>query len=135
MHRIEIPLRYSDSDQMGVVYHANYLSFFELGRTHFLQAHGIDYYEIEEMGIVFPVREVNCTYLKSIRLGETLYLETAIETMSKVKISFSHRLVNGKGEVKATGHTSVVSVRKSDFQLVKMDEHLPNVYALKQHGM
>lgn len=133
MHRIELPLRYSDSDQMGVVYHANYLSFFELGRTMLLQYHGIDYYEIERSGIVFPVRDVNCTYLKSIRLGETIYCETEIESMSKVKIKFAHRIVNEQGEVKALGYTSVVSVRKSDFKLVKMDEHLPDVYALKQH--
>jgi len=134
MHRMEIPLRYSDSDQMGVVYHANYFSFFELGRTTMLQYHGIDYYEIEAKGIVFPVREVECKYLKSITLGETIYCETEIIELTKIKISFEHRIVNEQGELKAIGHTSIVSVRKSDFKLIKMDEHLPEVYALKQHG-
>lgn len=134
MHRIEIPLRYSDSDQMGVVYHANYFSFFELGRTKLLQDFGIDYYQIEQSGYLFPVREVDCTYLKSIALGETIYCETTVLSMSKVKIQFEHILINDKGELKAKGHSAIVSVRKSDFKLVKMDEHLPAVYAIKEHS-
>lgn len=135
MHRIELSLRYSDSDQMGVVYHANYFSFFELGRTMLLKEFGINYYDIEQSGYLFPVRNVDCTYLKSITLGETIYCETSILSMSKVKIEFEHILINDQNEIKAKGHTSIVSVRKSDFQLVKMDEHLPNVYALKEHSL
>lgn len=131
MHRIEICLRYSDSDQMGVVYHANYFSFFEQGRTMMLKDHGIDYYEIEKQGYIFPVRDVDCTYLKSISLGEQLFCETKILSLSKVKISFEHTLYNQDNETKAIGHTSIVSVRKSDFSIVKMDQHLPAVYALK----
>jgi len=130
MHKINIELRYSDSDQMGVVYHANYFSFFELGRTKMLKSFGIDYYEIEKKGYMFPVREVHCTYLKSIALGETIYCETTITELSKVKISFEHHLVNEQGEIKAKGHTTIISVKKSDFTIAKMDQCLPEVYAL-----
>lgn len=135
MHKIEIPLRYSDSDQMGVVYHANYFSFFELGRTKLLEHFGINYYDIEQAGYLFPVRNVDCTYLKSITLGETIYCETTMISMSKVKMEFEHVLVNDKQEIKAKGHSSIVSVRKSDFTLIKMDQHLPEVYALKEHSL
>ena len=132
MNRLKIELRYSDSDQMGVVYHANYFSFFELGRTNMLKTFGIDYYEIEKRGYIFPVREVDCTYLKSIALGEDIWVETSIIELTKVKISFEHKLVNGLGEVKAKGHSSIISVKKQDFSIAKMDEHLPEVYALKE---
>lgn len=131
MHRVQIELRYSDSDQMGVVYHANYFSFFEIGRTKLLRSFGIDYYEIEQQGYVFPVREVDCTYFKSIVLGETLYCDTKITQLSKVKIAFEHVLVNAKGELKAKGHTAIISVKKDGFSIVKMDQHLPQVYAIK----
>jgi acyl-CoA thioesterase FadM len=50
-------------------------------------------------------------------------------------MEFEHILVNDKQEVKAKGHTSIVAVRKSDFKLIKMDEHLPEVYALKEHSL
>lgn len=131
-YRNNIELRYSDSDQMGVVYHANYFSFFELGRTGMLKEYGVDYYKVEEKGFVFPVRDVDCTYLKSIKLGEKIYVETKIIKMSKVKISFEHEIRNEKNELKAVGHTSIVCVRKSNFKIAKLDEVLPAVYLIKE---
>lgn len=130
-HKKMIELRYSDSDQMGVVYHANYFSFFEQGRTEILKEYGIDYYEIEKSGFIFPVREVGCTYLKSIRLGESIYCETSVLKLSKVRIDFEHNLYNIDGELKAKGHSSIISVNKSDFSIARMDKFLPDVYAIK----
>jgi acyl-CoA thioester hydrolase len=126
-----IELRYSDSDQMGVVYHANYFSFFEQGRTAMLKEYDIDYYEIEKRGFIFPVRDVSCTYLKSIRLGEKIYVETTIMKISKVRIDFSHVIRNDNEEVKARGNTSIIAVKKDDFSIIKMDEYLPDVYKIK----
>ena len=126
-----IELRYSDSDQMGVVYHANYFTFFEQGRTAMLKENDIDYYEIEKRGFIFPVRDVSCTYLKSIRLGEKIYVETTIKKISKVRIDFSHVIRNDNEEVKARGNTSIIAVKKDDFSIIKMDEYLPNIYKMK----
>ena len=131
MFKNEIQLRYADSDQMGVVYHAHYFTFFEQGRTNMLKEFGVDYYEIEQRGFIFPVRDVDCTYLKSIRLGETLYCETSIVNISRVKIEFEHKLVDEKDDVKAIGHSSIICVRKSDFRIVKLDKNLPEVYKIK----
>ena len=130
-HKKFIELRYSDSDQMGVVYHANYFSFFEQGRTGMLKEFGIDYYEIEKRGFIFPVRDVGCTYLKSIRLGESIYCETQVTKLSKVRMDFEHKIYNTQGELKAKGHSSIISVNKSDFSIAKMDKYLPEVYAIK----
>lgn len=132
-HIKKIELRYSDSDQMGVVYHANYFSFFEQGRTEMLKdVFGIDYYQIEERGYIFPVRDVSCTYLKSIRLGEEIYVETVLENMTKVRFDFYHEIKNQNNEIKAKGRTSIISVSKEDFSIVKMDIHLPDVYKIKE---
>ena len=127
----EIELRYSDSDQMGVVYHANYFSFFEQGRTHMLQELGIDYYQIEQKGFIFPVRDVNCTYLKSIRLGERIFVETTLQKITKVRFDFSHVIYNQNQEIKAKGNTSIISVSRETFDIVKMDQVLPEVYQIK----
>lgn len=129
-YRKNIELRYSDSDQMGVVYHANYFTFFEQSRTGLLKEFGIDYYEIEANGYLFPVRDVSCTYLKSIRLGEEVYCEASLIKKSKVKLVFSHVIKNVAGEIKAKGNTSIICVRKSDFKITKMDQALPEVYKL-----
>jgi acyl-CoA thioester hydrolase len=130
-HTIKLALRYSDSDQMGVVYHANYFSFFEQGRTEMLKSYGIDYYQIEEKGYLFPVREVDCTYYKSIKLGENIYCDTEIMNITKVRFAFKHTLYNDQNEVKAVGHSSIISVQKPTFEIIKMDEHLPEVYKIK----
>lgn len=128
----KLELRYSDTDQMGVVYHANYFTFFELGRTKMLKDYGIDYFEIEQRGYIFPVRDVSCTYLKSIRLGEEVYVETELVKLSKVRFDFSHVIKDSDGEIKAKGNTSIIAVSKLDFNIVKMDKHLPDVYKIKE---
>lgn len=129
--KTKIQLRYSDSDQMGVVYHANYFSFFEQGRTELLKEHGVDYYEIEKRGYMFPIRDVSCTYLRSIVLGEEITVETHIEKMSKVRIDFYHEIRNQEGTLKAKGNTSIVCVQKDDFSIAKLDKVLPEVYEIK----
>ena len=132
IYRKEIELRYSDTDQMGVIYHANYFSFFEQGRTEMLKELGINYYDIEKRGYIFPVRDVGCTYLQSIRLGEKVFCETEIIELTKVRMDFSHRIFNENGVLKAKGYSSIISVNKADFSIVKMDKHLPDVYKIKE---
>lgn len=128
VHKLNIQLRYSDSDQMGVIYHANYFSFFEQGRTAFLKDLGFDYYKVEEEGIIFPVRDVSCKYLKAIRFGENITVSTKLHKLSKVKITYYHEIYNDKEELKASGYTTVISVDKETFNIIKMDELLEPIY-------
>ena len=127
-HKLEIQLRYSDSDQMGVIYHANYFSFFEQSRTAFLKEVGFDYYKVEEDGIIFPVRDVSCTYLKAMRFGESTIVSTKLHKVTKIKITYYHEVHNSEGELKATGYTTVISVDKESFNIIKMDEKLKDIY-------
>ena len=126
--KLGIQLRYSDSDQMGVIYHGNYFSFFEQGRTQFLKELGFDYYKVEEEGIIFPVRDVSCTYLQAIRFGENITVTTKIYKLSKVKITYYHEIYNDANKLKATGYTTVVCVDKTTFNIIKMDERLNDIY-------
>ena len=126
--RLDIQLRYSDSDQMGVIYHANYFSFFEQARTQFLRELGFDYYKVEEDGIIFPVRDVSCAYLKAIRFKEKIYITTKVHKLTKIKITYYHEIYNIEGELKATGYTTVISVDKETFNIIKMDERLKDIY-------
>ena len=124
----KLELRYSDTDQMGVIYHANYFSFFEQGRTQFLRDVGYEYYTFEENGIIYPVRDVSCEYLKSMRFGEDVYLETSIHKFTRVKTTYYHEIKNAQGELKCKAYTTVVCVDKETFLPVRMDERMPNVF-------
>ena len=126
--RKNIDLRYSDTDQMGVIYHANYLSFFEQARTTFYKDVGFHYHETEQEGIIFPVRHVDVTYLSPVRFGETIHIDTRVHELSRIKVTYYHEMYNHVGEIKAKAYTTVVSADKETFKTVKMDERLPMVY-------
>lgn len=124
----QIDLRYSDTDQMGVIYHANYLSFFEQARTQFYRDVGFEYHETEGSGVIFPVRHVDVTYLKPMRFGEKIHIKTRVHEISRIKVTYYHEMYNEHEELKAKAYTTVVSVDKETFKTIKMDERLPDVY-------
>lgn len=126
--RLDIQLRYADSDQMGVIYHANYFSFFEQGRTKYLKDLGFDYHNVEKSGIIFPIRDVSGKFIKPITYGEKIYLLTKVHKLSKVKTTYFHEIFSDLGELKASGYTTVVCVDKKTFKVIKMDERMPEIY-------
>jgi acyl-CoA thioester hydrolase len=97
---------YGDTDKMGVVYYANYLSWFERGRSEFLRECGVPYGEIEARGIHFPVVEVNCQYAKPARYEDLLSIETRLDSLGRARLIFSYRILrNGEEAPLATGST------------------------------
>jgi len=83
---------YGDTDQMGVVYYANYLRWFEKGRTEFLRQVGAPYTSIEEMGYRFPVTEVSCRYHRPAHYDETIIIETRLISTGRAALRFNYRL-------------------------------------------
>ena len=77
-HRTTFSVRYNETDQMGVVHHSNYVHYFELGRTEFMRAHGLDYAEMERRGVLLAVADVGLTYLKPARFGDALAVESRL---------------------------------------------------------
>lgn len=124
MYKEKLHLRYADTDQMGVIYHPNYLTFYELGRTGLLNDVGYDYLEFEKQGMIYPVRDVSSTYLRSIRLGETCYVYTKLLKVTRVKLTFYHEIRNEEGELKSTGQTSIVSVNAKTFLPMRVPEEM-----------
>ncbi|HEY7166987.1 MAG TPA: thioesterase family protein [Candidatus Binatia bacterium] len=74
---------YGDTDQMGVAYYANYLRWFEVGRSELLRAIGLPYGTIEAQGFHFPVTEVNCRYAQSARYDDLIEIATEISSMGR----------------------------------------------------
>ena len=73
---------YGDTDQMGVVYYANYLRWFERGRSEFLRHIGLPYSAIEKKGFHFPVAEVTCRYAQSARYDDLVQIETELTELA-----------------------------------------------------
>lgn len=81
---------YGDTDQMGIVYYANYLRWFEKGRAEFLRQIGLPYSVIEQQGFHFPVVEVSCRYLESARYDDLVQIETEICECRRASLTFRY---------------------------------------------
>ena len=97
---------YGDTDQMGVVYYANYLRWFEKGRSEFLRQIGLPYAAIERQGFNFPVVEVSCRYIHSARYDDDIRIETALAELGRASLSFAYRILRAEDAcLLATGST------------------------------
>lgn len=105
MVKTELRVIYGDTDQMGVVYYANYLRFFEAGRNEYLRARGARYRDVEvEHGVRLPVVEAHVEYKQPARYDDLLVVETLITKVGRASARFEYRIVRD-GDVLATGHT------------------------------
>ena len=109
-HQIEIRVRYSETDQMRVVYHGNYAQYFEVGRVEWLRNKGVSYKWMEENGIMLPVVSLTMNYKKPPRYDELLTLKTSLKKQASVKIEFDYELYNEKEELLTTGNSVLVFV-------------------------
>lgn len=97
---------YRDTDRMGVVYYANYLVWFEIGRTELLRQAGHTYSELEEKGLVLPVIHCRCDYKKPARYDDLVRVRTRISRLSRAGISFHYQVFREEtGELLAEGET------------------------------
>jgi acyl-CoA thioester hydrolase len=106
MHRFEIRVRYGDTDQMGWVYYANYLRWFEIGRAEMLRSLGRTYAEVEEQGVWLPVLEAHCRYHEGARYDDRVVIETAVAELRRASVAFSYRVRRAPdGALLASGST------------------------------
>jgi acyl-CoA thioester hydrolase len=105
MVKTDIRVIYGDTDQMGIVYYANYLRYFEAGRNEFIRAQGLRYRDFEErFSLRLPVVEAQVSYRTPARYDDVLTVETTIEDVKRASARFVYRIVRGS-EVVAAGHT------------------------------
>ncbi|GIX03026.1 MAG: thioesterase [Planctomycetaceae bacterium] len=91
-HEITIRVRYSETDAMGFLHHANFFNYFEMGRIELFRAQGGSYREIEEAGLFLVVVKLECRYHAPARYDDLLRLRTRVEKISAVKLEHSYQL-------------------------------------------
>jgi acyl-CoA thioester hydrolase len=102
-----VRVRYAETDKMGIVYYANYLVWFEIGRTDWLRDTGWTYRAMEEEdGIQLPVIEAHCEYRQGARYDDEVEIRTRAQKLSPVRIQFDYEAVRrADAAVLATGYT------------------------------
>ncbi|MBD7909451.1 acyl-CoA thioesterase [Sporosarcina gallistercoris] len=116
----EIEIRYAETDQMGVVYHANYLVWMEIGRTKLIEDLGFTYAGLEAEGYLSPVTDLSIKYKASMRYGETATVRTWIESHGKLRTTYGYEILHADGTVAATATSEHVVVRKDTFRPISL---------------
>ena len=109
-YQFSVRVRYSETDQMGVVYHGNYAQYFEMGRVEWLRNLGVSYKWMEDNGIMLPVVSLQINYKKPARYDDLLTVKTIFKSQSSVKIEFDYEIYNEKGELLTTAYSMLVFV-------------------------
>lgn len=107
---LQVRVRYGETDQMGIVYHANYLLYFEMGRTELLRASGVTYADLEKSGLFLVVVETGCRHRAGARYDELLDVLTRVDRVGKATITFRYEVRGADGRLCAEGHTELAAV-------------------------
>ena len=127
--RSRIIVRYAETDQMGVVHHAVYPVWYEVSRTDFIKQVGMTYSQMEQMGIMLPLIELQCRYLLPAHYEDELYVEASIQQLTQVKIVFLYEIFTSDGKLIHTGSTTHAWTN-TQLKPISLKKHFPDVYDL-----
>ncbi|KPV57261.1 thioesterase [Paenibacillus sp. A3] len=126
-------VRYQETDQMGVVYHANYLNWFEVGRTEMIRELGMPYQALETRGLLLPVIEADLKFRSPARYDDLVTIDTKVVELTSLRIRFAYEIKRGE-ELLVTGGTQHVWLNQ-DWKPVRIDREVPDLYALLAKAM
>lgn len=122
----EIEVRYAETDQMGVVYHANYIIWMELGRTQFVKDLGFNYAALEEQGVLSPVLDIQASYKKPLHYGETATVKTWVEDYDGLRTTYGYEIYNQEGILAVSGSSLHTCVKKDSFRPISLRRKFPD---------
>lgn len=124
-----VRVRYAETDKMGIVYYANYLVWFEIGRTDWLRDTGWTYRAMEEAGLQLPVTEAHCEYRQGARYDDEVEIRTRAQKLSPVRIQFDYEAVRrADAAVLATGYTVHAAIDRQG-RPARMPERVKDLFA------
>ena len=125
--RMHLQVRFCETDLMGVVHHANYLTYFEAGRVDWLHRRGVSYDDFVRAGVHLPVVEARARYRKAARFDDQLVVETTCHDVKRATIRFTYRILRG-AELVCEGETLLATVNH-DLALKRLPEPLRELFA------
>ena len=109
-HEFKVRVRYSETDQMGVVYHGNYAQYFEIGRVEMLRNIGVSYKLMEASGVMLPVVSLTMNYKKPAHYDDLLTIKTILKKQASVKLEFDYEIYNENDELLTIANSVLVFV-------------------------
>lgn len=109
-HSTKIRVRYGETDQMGYAYYGNYAQYYEVGRVEMLRSLGMDYAGMERDGVMLPVLELNCKFIKPALYDQEITIRTTVNEVPGIRIRFRYELFNENQELINIGDTTLVFI-------------------------
>ena len=125
---MKIRVYYEDTDCGNVVYYANYLKYMERGRTEYLRERGIELSSFHEQGYIFAVSEVNVKYRRSARYNDLLEMETVINDITSITLTFETTFYNQKNELLVTGSAKMVCIDANTGKACKIPREMGEIF-------
>ena len=121
----QIRVRYAETDQMGVVYHSNYFPYFEVARAESIRQLGFTYADMEKLGVIMPVIEVQCRYLRPALYDDLLTIKVILKELPvHHKIEFHQEVYNENGDLLASGKVILYFMEAKTMKRTTMPEQL-----------
>lgn len=124
-----VRVRYAETDKMGVVYHANYFIWFEIGRTDLLRSLGWSYREMEADGVSLPVIEAQCRYHRSAKYDDELEVRAEGRMLSPVRMEFTYQVVRSEDQAVAASGRTVHAALDRAGRPCRLPERIRQVFA------
>lgn len=125
-HKVRV--RYAECDQMGFLHHSVYALYLEEARTEQMRSKGITYKEMEDSGLIMPLRSMSFEFKKAGRYDDLLDIEVWIAEKPTIRCTFHYRIINQNGEELSTATTEMFYARKSDLRPVKVPQIILEKY-------
>ena len=126
---------YYETDQMGIVHHSNYIRWFEEARIDYMEQMGLGYDKMEEQGIVSPVLSVEASYLRMLRFGDSVTIESWIKEYNGIKLTVAYEVVSDKtGKVHCKGSSKHCFLDSSGIPL-SLKQSCPQIHELFLKGL
>jgi acyl-CoA thioester hydrolase len=106
----QIRVRYGETDRMGYLYYGHYPEYFEVARTDMIRSLGLSYRDIEDCGIIMPVRSLKVDYKVPARYDELLTVKCFLKAMPEIKLDFDYEIYNSENKLICTGNTILAFV-------------------------
>ena len=110
----KVRVRYGETDKMGYAYYGYYTLYYEVARTDAMRTLGMTYKELEAMGIMLPVSEVNIKYIKPAFYDDELLIKTFIKKLPGLRIVFDYEIYNPDNELINTGQSTLVFINQKE---------------------
>ncbi|MDD3465246.1 MAG: thioesterase family protein [Candidatus Cloacimonetes bacterium] len=127
---VKIRVRYKETDQMGVVHHSNYYTWFEVARTEFMRNAGMNYRQMEEKGVMLPLLETHCSYLKGARYDDLVTVRTWVSKYAGIRLTMEFEVIRDEDGVMLAKGSTVHAFTDNKLKPLNIKRKYPEIHKL-----